>query len=348
MTSADGDRPKKSVLLKALVLTIGFHLLTTAVLVGTVWEDETTFDQYRLDFLAPSDNSTERDSHPRLGNSPQQSIHNSPLLTCNDIQNIPVLETLGKGKRKRAFSLQLPNGEIGIAKRCRHPKCYRQGLTTKEGGIFKTSFEQHGSKALRFFGDCHGGPLDDERFQDDPRHYTRDLQDNFTIGYTFVIEVATPLLAAWHYNGSWVDPNCFAQHYTEADVADLASIAHRYAALPEPLYMGPIDINQTDNMYPQQYAITQTKTGEVASIQHTDLDWIVPCRDHGPDKCTYKAALDYNCQVISQLVNRSLDCSETSTIMKGHGRNAAQPRINTTLAKLSCLRKRGKIRGKPT
>ncbi len=340
MITANGSRPRGKVLLKtlavkALVLTIGFHLLTTVVLVGTVWDDETVLDPIRSSFLVQSDNSTQNNDHFRQNISPQHSIDDSPLLTCNDIQNIPILEVLGKGKRKRAFSVRLPTGDIGVAKRCRRPQCYRESLTNTEGGIFKTLFEQYGSKALRFFGDCYGGPMDEERFREEPRIYSNQLEDNFAVGYTFVIEFATPLLDGWHYNGSWVDPNCFAQHYTEADVADLASIAHRYAALPEPLYMGPIQADKTDNMYPQQSATTHTKTGAVVSIQHTDLDWIVLCRDHGPDKCTYEAALDYNCRIISQLVNRTLDCST----LQDHNERA--PRINTTLAKLSCLREKG-------
>ena len=349
MVSSEGQRSRSRGLAQALVLALVIHLITSSLMVQTVWKDETTttLDQMRSEFLAPID-TVLQDSNNSQNSFSQKPVHNASsvepqpsLLTCHGIRNLKIVDKLGKGKRKRAFSVRLPSGEIVVAKRCRTAKCYREQLTQFEGTTFKKLFQQHGSKALKFYGECKGKRLNLTALEKHPKKYIGKLQDNFKVHYTFLVEFATPLLEGWHTNGSWVDPDCFAQHYTEADVADLASIAHRYASLDEPLYMGPTDITRTDNIFPQQYVTTHTASGEVSSIQHSDLDLMVSCKDHGPNKCTYDAALDYNCRIISKLVNRTLDCSDAASTKLQEHRSGGAPRINTTLAALSCLKEKG-------
>lgn len=262
----------------------------------------------------------------------------NPLLNCTEITELEIVSKLGAGKQKVTYAVRLPNGQLGVAKRCHAASCVVQNLTINEGAIFRDLFEENGSQAIRFFGDCHGEPLE----LPNSNRYVQSVKTDFSVGHTTVVEMGRPLLADWTYNGSGIDVNCFAGFFTPADVDDLMTIAQRYARSSH----GPILLglrNQfTDNIFPQQYVLMKRTiydgnvSHKVTSIQHGDVDMLYRCREHYGDKCTYEWSLGQNCAIIAKVVNRNLtdlDCE--NDLPSAVDPNA--PRINTTLATLSCL-----------
>ena len=265
-----------------------------------------------------------------------QGNHSQPaLLTCEEIQNLEIIRQIGKGMSKTVFEVKLPGSRgNAIAKRIHRLKKTDRylNLIKKESNYLKKLQKIYGvDETLGFFGECKGTSqsliekLRRDGVEDDV------LMRNFSIGYTAIVELGTPLLPEGalvkkkeghpcHQDGN----KCFGNHFTELDVEDLIKIARQYANFDGSsrlIMSGSRGIS--DNCKPEQYVMTAN------GLRHTDLEMVYECkRKH----CSYEEALEINCSTMRLLVNNTkLDCLTRASKEIRRG-----PRINTTAALEEC------------
>ena len=256
-------------------------------------------------------------------------LGNNRPLSCAEIAKLNIVRPLGAGKKKIAYEVILPYGGHGVAKRCNHYTCYKDGLLQEEAHLLKGLYQHYGNEALHFYGDCSAPYSND----DIPvrnvtgrgtaaiaTEYIQNHSSSFEVGYTSIVELGRPLLSSWDL----LDRKCFAKYFKPKDIEDLINIARRYAFYTnKPILLGRFHFEKdgpklrtTDNIFPQQY-MTRVGGHDEGSINHIDLDMTVLGREHygGDNKyCTPKNVLKLNCKIISKLTNiRDLDCSYPST-----------------------------------
>jgi len=267
----------------------------------------------------------------------------SKLLTCEEIQNLEIVRQIGKGNRKTVFEVKLPTGVNAIAKRLhRNAKASSKnsykwlGLAKKETHYLEKLQDIFGKDdTLGFFGECQATSQSVfEKLQKDGVENDA-LMRNFSIGYTAVLEMGTPLIPeaalmipknkthACHQDAR----KCFGNYFTESDVADLTKIARQYSNYDgkKRLLMKGRTREISDNCKPEQFVTTDK------GLRHIDLGMVFDCKrlDEG---CSYEEALEINCSMIRLLVNNpNLDCRETP---KEQLRR--EKRINTTEALEEC------------
>ena len=248
---------------------------------------------------------------------------NNKLLSCNDIRNLQIIRLIGKGVQKAVYEVKLPWGEHAVVKRCISHTCVKDQLIEKEGFFFNNLHHQYGDEAIDFFGACNASKDGIEKnmtsVQASGKKYFLNYLDpqivtNFSVGYTMVMELATPLLSTWNVLKDGKARYCFSKYFTTADLEALRTVARQYANYSEsPLILYPdakqasktstkkgktVGIGNTDNYYAEQYIISK------AGLRHGDLDQITKCKN-----CTYESALELNCRVLSRLVNINLNCT---------------------------------------
>lgn len=269
------------------------------------------------------DKSIDRDvlkSDQHQKNQPRQPLE---FLTCNEIVDLEIVRILAHGKQKAAYEIILPSGDHAVAKRCRSEKCVREGRVKKEASILKSLQQQYGNhEAIGFFGEC------DAQYKDLDGDGVISLKEvkaqatNFSLGTTLVMEMGRPLLAGWGVIGTKVERECFATYLTEADLHGFRTIARQYANSTR--CISKMEGVGADNIYVEQYIISQ------AGLRHGDFDNVECCED-----CSYADALEFNCEIVSQVAHKSLICE---------GSDLDQPvrfpddHINTTEAVMKCVK----------
>lgn len=261
----------------------------------------------------------------------EQSTKLNRFLTCDDIKNLEIVRTLSNGMNKIVLEVKLPgSGASAVAKRCFRSKPRLQRLLWKETNFLKGLQEQYGiENTLGYFGECYAssnklfGQMLKEGIKLD------DILRNFSVGYTSIIEMGTPLLLNGQlmkgkgHTCSLPSRKCFADYFTESDVEDLKMMARLYANYSE----GPITLRQrknTDNCKAEQYVATTT------GLRHVDLEMAYLRKR---SKFTYSEALEINCSVLRILINNNtLDCTTAIPI----GKQQRNHRINTTAAVDHC------------
>ena len=315
-------------------------LIANTSLIHRPWEEDTQYKDAPHQQWLPT--ATDALANHTATSLPSRTS-TAPLdyLNCTEIASLEILYRVGSGQQKRSYAVRLPNGEVGIAKRCHSGLCYKNNYIEKEGQLWQSLYEENGSQAVRFYGMCRGEPVTDYTMK-----YLKEIKRDFTIGTTVVLELGEPLMPYWAQGLNLTERDrryrrCFAKFYTPADLADLVRIAQNYANRSK----GPIILSSsesdnafTDNDCPQQYITVQRNTSDgrsTISIKHADFDFASICSN-----CTYEHALDLNCNIISKLVDRTeipkLDCSKDSPYTHP-SIDPNGPRINLTYAREACL-----------
>ena len=244
------------------------------------------------------------------------------FLDCDDIKKLEIVRQISSGINKVVFEVKLPGSNSGsgvgvsaIAKRTFQLGPYKQGLIKKETKFLKELQEEYGTEeTLGYFGECDASSsLSDESFTErfkKGKGNISDIMRDFSVGYTSIVEMGTPLLL----NDQLIGPSsshictiasrkCFANFFTESDIEDLKNIARQYANFSK----YPMTLRKrhfSDNCKAEQYVATTT-----GSLRHADLDMVYERRD-----LTYSEALEINCSVIRLLLNNeTLNCSSSST-----------------------------------
>jgi hypothetical protein len=253
------------------------------------------------------------------------------LLGCDDMHHIRIIHKVAEGKQKIVYKVQLPTGEMALAKRCRSLECIRRRLLQTESHILRNLQGQYGpSNTIRFYGECDStlGDNDDEA-KLNRTHLRKVVATNFSQGYTSVLEFGTPLLPGFGpLTGTKKFLQCFARYFTEADLEGFRTVARQYAAGYTSYYYNTSTKQQeqkpkhvrlllgepghtTDNKYPQNYIISK------AGLRHADLDMVIRCEagktfDNEKYNCTYQTVLDHNCRILQGLVGKTkeLNCSK--------------------------------------
>ena len=168
----------------------------------------------------------------------EQITRGRPFLTCGDIRNLKIIQQVSNGMNKSMFELKLPgSGVSAIAKRCFKSRRYYQGLLKKETNFLKGLQDQYGTdETIGYFGECEASS-DELREEMLKNGETKEnIMVNFSIGYTSVVEMGTPLLLKYQLNDTGnshlcikASRKCFAGFFTESDVDDLKMIARQYA-----------------------------------------------------------------------------------------------------------------------
>ena len=195
----------------------------------------------------------------------------SGIINCSYlVDNITVVRELGRGKRKVALEVILPNGVHAAAKRCKDKrKCVRMQLVAKEAAFFESLQNQYGNQAMKFYGYCRMRPYPRNGFQ-------RTIQD-LTIGETVFLELGQPLMTRW---SDWNNQ----RRPIDSDLDSLQTIARQYANFQyEPIVLGE------DNIYAHQYVNTSE------GIRHVDFDMISFNPKFYPKT---KSILQHNCDVL--------------------------------------------------
>jgi hypothetical protein len=261
----------------------------------------------------------------------EQSTKPNRYLTCDDIKKLEIVRTISSGMNKIVFEVKLPgSGASAVAKRCFKSNPRLQRSFGKETKFLKGLQEQYGKEnTLGYFGECYAssnklfGQMLKEGIKMD--HILR----NFSVGYTSVVEMGTPLLLNGQllkgkgHTCSLPSRNCFAEYFTESDVEDLKMMARLYANYSK----GPITLRKrkhTDNCKAEQYVATTT------GLRHVDLEMAYLRKR---SELTYSESLEINCAVLRILVNnKTLDCTTAIPI----GKQQMNRRINTTAAVEHC------------
>jgi hypothetical protein len=242
-----------------------------------------------------------------------------PLLDCKDMDKIKIIRQIGEGQQKRVYEVKLPSGGIAIAKRCISGKCVRKGMLEAEARHIVNLQKVHGREnTIHYYGECsakraphfqdnlkriRNAPSREEKVkrQEESDIYVKENAADFRLSFTWFSEIGKPLITEWHkFTTEDSFRECFASHFTDADVEDFRTIARQYAVGYEGFHMILQKIGfPTDNIYIQQYIIAD------AGIRHADLDAVYPC-----EECTYEEALLINCNIMKHVLFReNLDCS---------------------------------------
>ena len=138
----------------------------------------------------------------------------------------------------------------------------------------------------------------------------------FSFGYTHVMEMGKPLVTEWNILETKEQRECYAKHFTEADLKGLRTVARQYANSTR----CAIKLKDIDNIFAEQYILTQ-------GLRHGDLDETECCKD-----CSYDEILKFNCKVISQVAHKSMDCRRLEQPMQFQ-----HDHINSTEALMKCV-----------
>lgn len=227
-----------------------------------------------------------------------------------------------------------------VAKQCRSDKCVREGRVRKEASILSSLQRQYGTRdTIGFLGACHA-PYeygnDNENGSTTATTITRrqieNQATNFSVGDTLLMEMGTPLVAGWGILQTPAQRECFAKHFTEADLHGLRTIARQYANSTR--CITKMEGVGRDNVYAEQYIITKV------GLRHGDFDNAQCCHDSdaggdggdgGNINCTYSDVLEFNCNIVSQVAHKPLVCHEEGSVPFPHDH------INTTEAIMKCV-----------
>jgi len=250
------------------------------------------------------------------------------LLGCNDMKNIKIIREVSTGNQKIIYEVELPSGQKAIAKRCISHRCVKYGKVKQEGLYLKYLQQYFGrQKTIAHYGECDMPyNLTKLHTKGTGNRYLKSIASNFTRGgYTSIIELGKILIPTM--GGKEMDMNfrqCFASHFTDADLENIRSIARQYASYPEsPLLFHDPEI-KSHNACAEQYVVVD------AGIRHVDLDQIFLCKD-----CTYDKALEINCRTIRVLSHRpDLNCTLAYSLE--HPVNNMSIHINARETHLEC------------
>ena len=257
--------------------------------------------------------------HQNLVVHKQQEHNNVPLLDCKDMEQIKIIRRIGEGKMKKVYKVILPLGLAVLAKRCISIKYVRKGILEAEARHIVNLQKVHGREnTIHYYGECNAkrpphfqdnkkkvrkAPSREEKvkLEEESDIYIKENAADFRLSFTWFSEIGKPLITEWYkFTEDDSFRECFASHFTDADIEDFRTIARQYAVGYEGFHMILQKIGfPTDNIYPQQYIIAD------AGIRHADLDTVYPC-----EECTYEEALLINCSVMKRLLfSDTLDCS---------------------------------------
>lgn len=106
-----------------------------------------------------------------------------------------IIDIIGMRKQKSGYKVQLPSGELALAKRCISLHCVKESFVEKEATVLNHLQEQYGRhETMEIFGECQGSKW---RV---PHLNNEDIEKGakgFSIGCTSIIALAKPLLCEW-------------------------------------------------------------------------------------------------------------------------------------------------------
>jgi len=173
------------------------------------------------------------------------------------------------------------------------------GALTRESRYLERLQSHYGrDQTIGYYGGCYKPSLNVNQ------NYLKNIAKDFAAGGTAsLIELGQPLITTsgtGYKNKTDEYRECFAKHYTEADVENFRTIARQYAGYPDyPLLFVDPSHSYNSHIYAEQYILV------IAGIRHTDLDDVFPYENH-----TYEEALEINCGTVGKATYRpDLNCT---------------------------------------
>jgi len=265
------------------------------------------------------------------------------VLECKDMEHLEIIRSMGVGKHKQVYEVKLPWGEHAVAKRCKTKRCVQQKRLEHEFAFLSELQHQYGNATLQVFGACQPPPPPPPQRcgrkcrakQLEKYEYTPEFDvTDFLVGYTSVMELGQPLIKTWLTEETMTSRDinkyrkCIAQQFTSDDLEDFRVIAKQFAGhLPHPYLLRPYNDPDTDNIYAEQYILSN------AGICMGDMDMVHEC-----DKCSYEQALEINCEILRRVTfQEDLDCAATSLAVAADSLEKQPIHINMTEAHATCV-----------
>ena len=265
--------------------------------------------------------------------APEEDTPNkTALLGCNDLKDVTIVRTLGKGHKKAVYEVKLPSGESAVIKR--NLNAVDQRYFDHEAFYLKKMHELYGDQTIKYFGECNVPYRYDEakmkKLSLKARNFhLNSISSNFTGGgLSYVIQSGQPLVTKWEgrKNNDQMFRQCLASYFTSADLENFRSIARQYAAIPDHRLFFAKPGKWNSHVFAEQYALMDGPVG----IRHIDLDDLYKCQN-----CSFDEVLEFNCETVRRVTfTPKLNCSEGYSLK--HPVKDMNDHINSTEANAKC------------